>query len=203
MKIVKSLLFLSVLVILSSCGFLYGSPETKNQKGIVDLTEADWNVTDFQYTNQDGRPFGSSDLQGQYWIANMIFASCPTVCQTMTPNMITLQEEAKEEGIDVQFVSFTVDPDFDDPQGLKKYGEAYEADFTNYNFLTGYTLEEITQFSKDSFKSLIQEIPDSNDIMHSVNFFLVNGDGKVIRIYNGNTEFDAKAIIKDLKSTVR
>ncbi|MFN7251762.1 MAG: SCO family protein [Anaerobacillus sp.] len=202
MKFIKLALLLGLVLALAGCGFLYGSPEPK-PKAAVDLTEADWYVSDFEYVNQFGDPFGSNDLKGQYWIANMIFARCPTVCQTMTPNMVTLQEEANKAGIDVQFVSFTVDPDFDDPHGMKKYGEAYGADFSNYHFLTGYSLEEITEFAKASFKSLIQEIPDSRDIMHSVNFFLVDGDGKVIRIYNGNTDFDAKSITKDLKSIVR
>lgn len=202
MKQIKLIGFLGLLLILTSCGFLYNSPETKS-KSVVDISEADWKVAEFDYINQFNEPLGSNDLKGQYWIANMIFASCPTVCGTMTPNMVTLQEEANKAGIDVQFVSFTVDPEFDTPEGLKKYGEDYGADFSNYNFLTGYTVEEITEFSKVSFKSLIQEIPDSKDIMHSVNFFLVDEEGKVIRIYDGNTEFDVKSVIKDLKSTVR
>jgi protein SCO1 len=201
-KLMKIAIVTSFLALITSCGFLYGTPEAK-PKAVIDLTEAEWEVANFEYTNQFSQPYGLDDLKGQYWIANMIFASCPTVCQTMTPNMITLQEEAKKAGINVQFVSFTVDPDFDDPEGLKKYGKAYGVDFTNYHFLTGYTLEEITEFSKTSFKSLIQEIPNSKDILHSVNFFLVNGEGKVIRIYNGNTDFDAKAVIKDLKTIVR
>ncbi|RXI98291.1 SCO family protein [Anaerobacillus alkaliphilus] len=202
MKILKLVLFTNLIVLLSGCGFLYSAPETKSRT-IVDVSEADWQVAEFEYTNHEGLPFGSNDLKGQYWIANMIFASCPTVCMTMTPNMISLQEEAKKANIDVQFVSFTVDPEFDDPEGLTRYGNAYGADFANYNFLTGYSLEEIKDFARVSFKSIIQEIPDSLDIMHSVNFFLVDGNGKVIRIYDGNTDFNAKAVIKDLKKVVR
>ncbi|WNF35790.1 SCO family protein [Bacillaceae bacterium IKA-2] len=199
MKVIKLFIFLGVISILASCGFLYGSPETKSD-AIRDISELSWEVTPFEFINQDNQAFGSNDLKGQYWIANMIFTSCPTVCQTMTPNMTLLQEEANE--IDVQFVSFTVDPDFDDPKGLKKYGEAYGADFENYHFLTGYSIEEITDFAETSFKSIVLEIPDANDIMHSVNFYLVDGDGKVIRIYDGNTDFDEKAIIKDLKNII-
>lgn len=201
MKLVKLFIILGVTVTLASCGFLYGSPETKSD-AITDISEAGWEVSSFEYINQDEEVFGSNDLKGQYWIANMIFTSCPTVCLTMTPNMTLLQEEANSQEIDVQFVSFTVDPDFDGPDILKKYGEAYGADFENYQFLTGYSIEEITDFSKASFKSIVQEIPDSNDIMHSVKFFLVDGDGNVIRIYDGNTDFDAKAIIKDLKNVI-
>lgn len=201
MKQMKILFLLSSLIILASCGFLYGAPETK-QAGITDISEAGWLVDEFEFTNQFGEPFGTKDLQGEFWLANMIFASCPTVCLNMTPNMIELQERAKDEGLEIQFVSFTVDPDFDGPEGLKKYGEAYGADFTNYNFLTGYTVEEISEFARNSFKSLVQETPDSNDIIHSINFFLVDGDGNVIRFYNGDSEFDGKAIINDMKKVI-
>jgi len=201
LKWLKLFIIVSVTSILASCGFLYGSQETKSA-AITDISAAGWEVTSFEFINQDEELFGSKDLKGQYWLANMIFASCPTVCQTMTPNMVSLQEEVNREEIDLQFVSFTVDPDFDDPKGLKNYGEAYGADFNNYHFLTGYSGEEIAELSRDSFKSLVQEIPDSNDIMHSINFFLVDGDGKVIRIYDGNTNFDAKAILKDLKNII-
>lgn len=202
MKIIKMLLPLLVLLILASCSFLNNTSETKTNS-VIDISKAGWKVTPFLYTSQFGNPFGSEHLKGDYWIGNMIFASCPTVCRVMTPNMITLQDLVNKEGIDLHFVSFTVDPEFDDPEGLKKYGQDYGADFSNYHFLTGYSQEEITEFSKESFKSIVQEIPESNDIMHSVNFFLVDGDGNVIRIYNGDKEFDAKSIIKDLKSTVR
>lgn len=201
MKVVKLFIILGVISILASCGFLYGSSETKSD-AITDISEASWEVTPFEFINQDNQAFGSNDLKDQYWIANMIFTSCPTVCLTMTPNMTLLQEEANSQEIDVQFVSFTVDPDFDDPKGLKKYGEAYGADFENYHFLTGYSIEDITDFAKTSFKSIVEEIPDSNDIMHSVKFFLVDGDGNVIRIYDGNIDFDANAIIKDLKNII-
>lgn len=202
MKTTKMLLPMVALLLLASCGFLYGAPATKS-KAITDVSDAGWEVNEFEYTNQFGEAFGTKDLKGQYWLANMIFASCPTVCRTMTPNVISLQEEVNKQGLDLQFVSFTVDPDFDDAVVLKKYGEAYGADFSNYHFLTGYSIEEISDFARESFKSLVQELPDSNDIMHSVNFFLVDGEGNVIRFYNGDADFDEKAIIRDLKSIMR
>jgi protein SCO1/2 len=199
---IKLFIFVSITSILAGCGFLYGADGTKSD-AVTDISAAGWEVNSFDYINQDGEAFGSNDLKGQYWIANMIFASCPTVCLTMTPNMVSLQEEVNRENINLQFISFTVDPDFDGPEGLKKYGQAYGVDFNNFNFLTGYSAEEIAKFAEQSFKSLVQEIPDSNDIMHNVNFFLVDGDGTVVRIYGGTTDFNAKDIIKDLKSIIK
>lgn len=39
----------------------------------------------------------------------------------MTANMARLQQMAKEEKLDVQFVSFSVDPEVDKPEMLKSY----------------------------------------------------------------------------------
>lgn len=66
------------------------------------------------------KPFSKSDLKGKVWIADFIFTSCETVCLPMTSNMTKLQQQLKDEGItDVEFVSFSVDPEIDKPDVLK------------------------------------------------------------------------------------
>ena len=52
----------------------------------------------------------------------MVFTFCTTVCPVMTPNMLHLQKALEEEGVDIQFVTFTVDPERDTPEHLKNYG---------------------------------------------------------------------------------
>lgn len=85
-------------IILAACG----------QSGIENALNYD--VEDFNYTNQDNQAVGLSDLEGKVWIADFIFTSCETVCPPMTYNMSQLQDKVKEEGIEnVEFVSFSVD----------------------------------------------------------------------------------------------
>src|SRR5574337_100997 len=93
-------------------------------------------VDDFQFTTQDNESLGLKDLEGQWWIADFIFTNCTTVCLPMTANMAELQSRMKDENLDVQLVSFSVDPDYDTPEVLKEYGERYQADFGNWSFLT-------------------------------------------------------------------
>ena len=45
--------------------------------------------------------------------------------------------------------------------------------------LTGYTQEEITDFAAKSFKTLVADIPDSDQVMHATYFSLVNQKGKL------------------------
>ncbi|WP_096198978.1 SCO family protein [Bacillus sp. FJAT-45350] len=192
-------LFITVFVAtltLSGCGWLYQShgDETPNS----DISASELQVPEFEFVNQFDESFGSKDLEGQMWITSMIFTRCPTVCNMMTPNMGILQEALKEEGLDVKLVSFTVDPEFDNPERLRTYGENNAADFDRWIFLTGYTQEEFIDFSADAFATLVMEIPDSDDIVHGTSFFLVDGKGNVIRRYDG-LKSDPTPIINDLK----
>src|SRR5690606_11784817 len=78
-------------------------------------------VADFEFTTQDNETLSSEDLEGKWWIADFIFTNCTTVCLPMTYNMSQLQTALKEENLDVNLVSFSVDPDYDTPEVLRKY----------------------------------------------------------------------------------
>ena len=99
-------LFISLViaVLLSAC-----SSEPKNGKEIVP----------FSYTDQNGQPFGTDELEGKVWIADFVFTKCQTVCPPMTLEMADLQKKFEDEGIQAEFVSFTVDPTIDSPEALK------------------------------------------------------------------------------------
>lgn len=190
-----ALMFILFIVALSGCSWLYQSGPKNSAKDVDDNLV----VPSFEFMNQNGEPFGTKDLEGQLWVANMIFTRCPTVCPTMTPNFTVLQNTLAEEGLDVRLVSFTVDPEFDNPERLKKYGENNGADFNRWTFVTGYNLEEMEAFALEAFKAAVMEIPESEDIMHSTKFYLVNEEGKVINWYDGLTP-DPDPIIKDIKA---
>src|SRR5699024_9762708 len=79
----------------------------------TNLTEK---VADFSFTTQDEESFGREDLQGSWWIADFIFTNCTTACLPMTSNMSQIQQQINENDLDVELVSFSVDPDFDSPE---------------------------------------------------------------------------------------
>src|SRR5690625_1660670 len=76
-------------------------------------------VADFQFINQDEETVRLDDLKGSFWIADFIFTNCVTICLPMTSNMAKLQKELADHNLDVQFISFSVDPDVDTPEVLK------------------------------------------------------------------------------------
>ena len=62
----------------------------------------------FALVNQDGQPFGKSDLAGNVWIADFIFINCGGPCPIMTAKLADIQKQVGRP--DVKLVSFSVDP---------------------------------------------------------------------------------------------
>src|SRR5690606_38040008 len=194
MKIARLLLIGLIAIFLAACN-------NESKQGAHDGNGGGLgNVGEFSAITQSGEEFNVTDLEGEWWIADFIFTNCTTVCLPMTANMAKLQEMMKEEGIDAQLVSFSVDPDFDTPEILKAYGESYKADFYNWNFLTGYDFDTIKELSSKTFKSMLAETPEgTNQVTHGTSFFLVSPEGEVIKSYNGAISDNMKSIISDLK----
>jgi protein SCO1 len=182
-------MLLVVILSLTACG----KKEIQNA--------VNWPVEDFTYTNQNGESFGLKDLKGKVWVADFIFTNCEDVCLPMTFNMEKLQEMTKKEGIEnIQFVSFSVDPTVDTPEVLKKYGENFNVNFSNWNFLTGYKDKEIANLALESFKTLVIKPQEGDQVSHGTDFYLVGTDGVILKAYTGLNEIPYEEIIDDIKT---
>lgn len=189
MKRHLSVLGLLLILVLSACG----------QNGIRDAKN--WPIDDFSFTNQEGEEFGLKDLKGQVWVADFIFTNCTTVCPPMTFNKEKLQTMVKEEGIeDVQFVSFSVDPEIDSPEALKKYGEQFNVDFNSFHLLTGYSQEFIEEFARKSFKAIVDKPQTGDQVVHQTYYYLVDQNGKIMKYYSGSSDVPYAEIIEDIKA---
>ncbi|GAB3068357.1 SCO family protein [Virgibacillus ainsalahensis] len=160
-------------------------------------------VADFEFTTQDNETLSLNDLEGEWWVADFIFTNCTTVCLPMTSNMTELQSRMKEENINAQLVSFSVDPSYDTPEVLKEYANSYQADLSNWSFLTGYDFETIKELSITSFRQLVVEAQSGSDqVTHGTSFFLVNPEGKVIKQYDGVDSDSIDIMIEDLNTVM-
>ena len=93
-------------------------------------------IPSFDLIDQNGEQFTLDDLKGSVWLADFIFTTCAGPCPIMTERMSTVQHDLI--GIDkLQFVSFTVNPDYDTPEVLKEYAKRYDADINTWSFVTG------------------------------------------------------------------
>ncbi|UOQ85427.1 SCO family protein [Gracilibacillus salinarum] len=181
------LVSLALLFILVGCGNKYEG-------------DFSYEVQNFTFTDQDGESFSKSDLEGKFWIADMIFTNCETVCPPMTANMARLQKQLDDAGIDAELVSFSVDPTNDSPEVLKDYISERGGTFDNWHALTGYTDDEIKSFTENSFKAFVENPENDDQVIHSTTFYLVSPDGNAIKGYNGQKADNMKKIVEDIQS---
>jgi cytochrome oxidase Cu insertion factor (SCO1/SenC/PrrC family) len=93
-------------------------------------------VPEFTLTERSGKPVSRSDLLGKVWVASFVFTRCTGPCPQVTATVARLQGELKDQP-DVRFVTFTVDPQRDKPDELKRYADHFKADPERWLFLTG------------------------------------------------------------------
>lgn len=156
-------------------------------------------IDSFSFTDQNELSFGLDDLTGKIWIANFIFTNCETVCPPMMSEMASLQRLVDEENIQVEFVSFTVDPEIDSSEILKQYIQQFSDNETNWHMLTGYSQEDIEVFAREQFQTIVQKPSTSNQVIHGTNFYLVNDQGYILNEYNYIDDSYVDEMIRDIK----
>lgn len=158
-------------------------------------------LNDFSYTNQQNEKVTLSDIEGTPTLVNFIFTNCDTVCPPMTFNMTEIQGAIEKEGItDYRILSFSVDPENDTPEALKEFMVPYTINEEKWDFLTGYSQEEITDLALNSFQAIVQDDPQSDQVIHGTSFYLVDPEGTVVKSYDGISNVPVDEIVTDIKA---
>lgn len=140
---------------------------------------------EFTLLDQEGRPVVMSRFRGRKVMLNFIFTRCPiaTMCPASTQRMSDLQQAAKAAGVTgLEFVSITLDPEYDTPGVLKEYAEVRGLDTSNWSFLTGpdaavrHLLAQL---------GVIREFT-GNTINHTLATLLINEQGRIIHRVDGS-----------------
>ena len=155
-------------------------------------------IKNFNFLNQEGLSFGTSDLTEKVHVANFMFTSCTNICPIMTTNMTEIEKAFKDDST-VQIVSFTVTPWIDNPDLLKRYKEEYTMNSSNWNFLTGnknkiYNIARKSYFAEEE----IGFTKDSTDFLHTEHFILVDKKFRIRGVYNGTLRLEVEQLIKDI-----
>ncbi|WP_174613092.1 SCO family protein [Virgibacillus ihumii] len=179
---------LIIVILLSACGSKYEG-------------DFSFEIQDFTFADHNGEKLSLNDLKGEFWVADFIFTNCTTVCPPMTANMSKLQDQLKEAGLDnVQLVSFSVDPKHDTHKIMKEYVKSRGGTLDNWHLLTDYKFEEIKEFSVKSFKSPVEKVADSNQVLHSTSFFVVTPEGNAIKKFDGRKAANMEKIVEYIQS---
>ena len=142
----------------------------------IELDGENKRVPDFVFTNQDGRLISNEDYLGKVYVIEFFFTTCPTICPIMNANMKRL-EEAFGNRDDFGIASFTIDPDKDTPEQLKRYAENMGVFSQNWHFLTGdaSTIYELANTGFNIFAGINPNV--AGGFEHQGYFALVDQNG--------------------------
>jgi cytochrome oxidase Cu insertion factor (SCO1/SenC/PrrC family) len=158
-------------------------------------------VPNFQLTNQNNQPFGSTQLAGKIWIADFIFTSCPGPCPMVSSRMSELQRPL--EKTDVHLVSFSVDPEKDTPDVLRGYAEKLKAQPARWDFLTG-SKSTIYDLSKNGFKLAVSDGSEEAGVpVHSTRIVLVDRRGEIRGYYDALAPDAVTKLLADTSHLLR
>jgi protein SCO1/2 len=133
-------------------------------------------VPDFVFTNQDERLISNEDYLGKVYVIEFFFTTCPTICPIMNANMKRL-EAAFGNRDDFAIASFTIDPEKDTPEQLKRYAENLGVFSQNWHFLTGKA-ETIYELANTGFNIFAGINPNvAGGFEHQGYFALVDQNG--------------------------
>lgn len=132
--------------------------------------------------------------------AGFCFTICPGICPKMTSNLSLVQHEF-EQGASVRLVSYSVMPWVDSVAVLKDYAELRGVNSEQWNLLTG-PKEEIYQLARQSFfaEKEIGIDKSSDGFLHTENFILIDGSGRIRGVYNGTLPLEVKRLISDIRT---
>lgn len=157
-------------------------------------------VPGFSMTDQASQPVTNQTFRGKVWAAAFIFTRCPSACPVVTKAMRGVQLDAQHRGVPLRLVSFSVDPDNDTAEVLKRYATQYGADTATWSFLTG-DAAAVRVTAEQGFRIAAEGTADPSKpdfgIAHGTQLVLVDGEGKIRGYYASNDEQARRKLVVD------
>jgi protein SCO1/2 len=158
-------------------------------------------IGSFEFENQDGVLISNKEVQGKVYVAEYFFATCKSICPIMNRQMQRIQS-AYEKDNRLKLLSFTVDPDNDTPEQLKKYAINHHYIKGKWHFLTGKK-KDLYRLARKSYfvlkPSEAQNLGDAgSDFIHTNNFVLIDQKQRIRGYYDGTNPKEVNQLIHDI-----
>jgi protein SCO1 len=145
----------------------------------------------FHLVDQNGKPFGDTDLKGKWHLVFFGYTHCPDTCPTTLNELSLALDRLGKERDAVGIVFITVDPERDTPEILKSYVESFDAPIVA---LTG-TADEVAQAAKD-YRVYYARHPRGDggyDMDHSAVIYVMDPQGRFTATFTPDSTADAIA----------
>ena len=164
-------------------------------------------IPDVELLNQDGKIVHLADFRGKTLLLTFIYTRCPmpNFCPRLSSLFASVEREVAknpEQYRNTQLLSISIDPKYDTPPVLRKYGLAYLSDDPKGFAYWSFAVPSPDNLKKlaDAF-SLIYEEQD-NQIAHSMSTDLIDPNGHLVRQWAVSdwTKADALAAIQQVEN---
>ena len=155
-------------------------------------------IKDFSMKNQNGETITQEFYNDKIYVADFFFTTCPTICPIMTENMGYIQEKIKNDS-DVLLLSFSVTPEIDTVEQLKKYSLEKNVIDSKWNLVTG-NKKDIYNLARTSY--LVAKTNGDGgkyDMIHTENFVLVDKEKRIRGFYDGTNSKEMDQLLNRIK----
>ena len=158
-------------------------------------------ISDFSLINQNGDSVTQNNYKNKIYVADFFFTTCPDICPIMTGNMLYLQENLKDTN--VMLASFSVTPEVDNVEVLKKYSIDKGVNDSNWNLMTGEK-KQIYNLARKSYL-VAKAMPDGNNhgMIHTENFVLVDKEKRIRGYYDGTNFEEMDELLEDIQILIK
>lgn len=153
-------------------------------------------VKDFQMFNQNNQLVTLADYEDKIFVVDFFFTTCPTICPIMTDNMVKLQNRFLDDQ-GVKFLSFSVTPEIDSVEQLKRYSMEKGVVDGKWNLVTG-DRKEIFELARKSFL-VVKTTDNPLEMVHTENFVLIDPEKRIRGFYDGTNSKEISQLEKDIK----
>lgn len=178
---------------------------TSEKRG-KNITDTIWHqLSNFSLTNQLGETVTLDKYANKIIIADFFFTHCPTICPPLTMNMKRLQRSitnARRVGDktnhNVQFVSFSIDPERDSVPRLKNWADRFQINPEQWDLLTGDKKTIYDLALNDMKLAVVDGKGIDTSFIHTDHFVLIDNSRNIRGYYHGLDSTDLAKLSRDL-----
>lgn len=177
--------------------YFYDDVVTKEKNGKI-TTDTAWHpVKNISFFNQMGKQVSLDDARGKVLVINFFFTRCPSICPGLTRSMKKLQESFQKNPDIVQFISISVDPEYDKTLQLRKFADRFDVNHDSWWFVTG-NKKQVYDFAFNEIKASVADVNVDTAFIHTENFFLLDSNRIMRGWYNGFDTLKMAQLVRDI-----
>ncbi|MFM2305837.1 MAG: hypothetical protein RLZZ367_506 [Bacteroidota bacterium] len=160
-------------------------------------------IPNVKLETQSGDSLELDSLRGNIYVADFFFASCPGICPKMSNSLERVQQAFIKDD-NFKIVSFTVDPERDTVNVLRRYASDHDAIPGKWYFLRN-SKDVIFKTAKEGFYVTAKDDEDGGPeaFVHSEKLVLIDQQGNIRNYYSGVDSITVNKLMSDIVLLLR